>query len=98
LRLDGDAVTLTADLAGTWGLSLLVLAFPPLLTLLMYGWWRSGLPMTHPPKSGAQLLTSALGWLAVSPLMVLWLRGRTRQALTDFVDGLVATRGGPART
>jgi len=89
LRITPPEVELVADLRGTWGLSLFARLFPVLLLLGLYAWWKSGVPMSKPPKSDEDVLRMLVLLIPVGIASSWWIRWRTRAALQRFLNRLL---------
>ena len=98
LTITPPEVALVADLRGTWGLTLFARMFPVLLLLGLYAWWKSGAPMSKPPRKPTQSEDDVLRMLVLLiPVGVAsswWIRWRTRDALQRFLRRLLNERQG----
>ncbi len=98
LRITPPEVELVADLRGTWGLTLFARLLPVLLLLGLYAWWKSGVPMSEPPRKPIQSEDDVLRMLVLLiPVGIAsswWIRWRTRAALQRFLNRLLNERQG----
>ena len=89
LTITPPEVALVADLRGTWGLTLFARMFPVLLLLGLYAWWKSGAPMSKPPRSDEDVLRMLVLLIPVGVASSWRIRWRTRDALQRFLHRLL---------